>query len=124
MNETKTLTPDERAVLEHALDHGEGYIGWFPPGIDGSAQTRLLHALYAQRLVHQRLDGWVVSWRAAQALGRPAQRPPVPTDQEIEDLTDWIPEPVRGAVAALLRRRRAGEEHGADEGQTGDGKQH
>ena len=75
---TIQLTTTQAQVLQHALDHNDGRIEWFPESVKGGARKKVLDGLFNRALVTT--DGgthWYVAAEGYDALGR--QRPTVAT---------------------------------------------
>ena len=83
---TIQLTATQTQVLQHALDHNDGRIEWFPESVKGGARKKVLDALFNRALVTTGGGThWFVAAEGYDALGRP--RPTVATlvaDPEME----------------------------------------
>ena len=66
-----SLTPTQRAVLAHAIDHAEGWVEWFPPTINGGARQKVLDGLAKRELIRQAGKRWRVAAAGYDALGIP-----------------------------------------------------
>ncbi|AKJ30932.1 hypothetical protein [Caldimonas brevitalea] len=66
----RPLTETQRQVLEHAIDHTEGRIEWFPPQVKGAARSRVLRSLFNRALVITDGANWRVAVQAYDLLGR------------------------------------------------------
>ena len=64
-----SLTPAQRAILEHALRHAEGRINWFPPTINGGARLKVLAGLAKRGLAKPVRKQWTVTDAGRAALG-------------------------------------------------------
>jgi hypothetical protein len=51
MTNSIKLSDTQRAVLEHAIDHNNGTVAWFPPSCKGGAIGKILTSLYNKDLV-------------------------------------------------------------------------
>ena len=75
---TIQLTATQTQVLQHALDHNDGRIEWFPESVKGGARKKVLDALFNRSLVTTGGGThWFVAAEGYDALGRP--RPTVAT---------------------------------------------
>lgn len=89
---TIQLTTTQAQVLQHALDHNNGQIIWFPESVKGGARKKVLDGLFNRALVTT--DGgehWYVAAEGYDALRRPrptaaevAPLAPLVVDQELE----------------------------------------
>ena len=89
---TIQLTTTQTQVLQHALDHNDGRIEWFPESVKGGARKKVLDGLFNRALVTT--DGgthWYVAAEGFDALGRPrptvavvAPVAPLVVDPELE----------------------------------------
>jgi hypothetical protein len=129
-NSTATeLTAAQRSVLEHAIDHTEGRIEWFPDSVKGGGRTKVLESLKSRGLARQHGQGWKVTKAAHAALGRetaegtevPApkarenskqakviemlKRPEGATIEQIQQATGWQRHTVRGVISGALRTK-------------------
>jgi hypothetical protein len=69
---TIQLTTTQAQVLQHAMDHNDGRIEWFPESVKGGARKKVLEGLFNRALITT--DGgtsWYVSAEGYDALGRP-----------------------------------------------------
>lgn len=85
---TTPLTATQTQVLQHALDHTDGRIEWFPDSVKGGARQKVLDALFHRALITPSGDGWCVAAEGCDALGRPrpssASVAPLVADPELE----------------------------------------
>lgn len=75
---TIQLTTTQTQVLQHALDHNDGQVVWFPENVKGGARKKVLDGLFNRALITT--DGgthWYVAAEGYDALGRP--RPTIAT---------------------------------------------
>ena len=89
---TIQLTTTQTQVLQHALDHNDGQVVWFPESVKGGARKKVLDGLFNRALVST--DGgthWYVAAEGYDALGRPrptvaaiAPAAPLVADPELE----------------------------------------
>ena len=89
---TIQLTTTQTQVLQHALDHNDGQVVWFPESVKGGARKKVLDALFNRALVTS--DGgthWYVAAEGYDALGHPrptaavtAPSLPLVADPELE----------------------------------------
>ena len=69
---TIQLTHTQTQVLQHALDHNDGKVVWFPESVKGGARKKVLDGLFNRALITT--DGgtnWYVADEGYDALGRP-----------------------------------------------------
>lgn len=71
------LTTTQRQVLEHAADHADGRIDWFPDGVRGGARKKVLDGLSSRALITTNGSDWFIAAEGYDALGR--ARPAVVT---------------------------------------------
>ncbi|NDP39277.1 MAG: DUF3489 domain-containing protein [Rhodoferax sp.] len=62
------LTTTQTQVLQHALDHNDGRIDWFPEGVKGGARKKVLDGLFNRALITPSGDDWVVAAEGYDAL--------------------------------------------------------
>ena len=68
---TIQLTSTQTQVLQHALDHNDGKVVWFPESVKGGARKKVLDGLFNRALITT--DGgthWYVAAEGFEALGR------------------------------------------------------
>ena len=65
------LTATQAQVLQHALDHTDGRIDWFPESVKGGARRKVLDAMCSRALITRCGDGWRVAAQGCDALGVP-----------------------------------------------------
>ena len=73
---TIQLTSTQTQVLQHALDHNDGKVVWFPESVKGGARKKVLDGLFNRALITT--DGgtnWYVAAEGYDSLSR--QRPTV-----------------------------------------------
>ena len=77
---TIQLTATQTFVLQHALDHNNGRIDWFPESVKGGARKKVLDGLINRALITPSGDNWVVAAEGYDALGcaRPGAEPVTP----------------------------------------------
>ncbi|WP_119352855.1 DUF3489 domain-containing protein [Azohydromonas sediminis] len=68
---TVTLTPAQRAILAHAVEHAGGRIEWFPDNIKGGARKKVLDGLFNRALIATDGTDWFVAAEGYDALGLP-----------------------------------------------------
>lgn len=85
---TIQLTPTQHQVLEHALDHADGRVDWFPDSVKGGARKKVLTGLLNRALITGDGVNWFVAAEGYDALGRPrptvATLAPLVADPELE----------------------------------------
>ena len=95
---TIQLTTTQTQVLQHALDHNDGRIDWFPESVKGGARKKVLDGLFNRALITS--DGginWYVAAEGYDALGcaRPVCAPVTPPlDMEADVAAaeaSWMP---------------------------------
>jgi hypothetical protein len=102
---TIQLTTTQTQVLQHALDHNDGQVVWFPESVKGGARKKVLDGLFNRALVTT--DGgthWYVAAEGYDALGRP--RPAVAT---IAPLAPLVADPEMEATVAQHEAQWANE---------------
>ena len=129
MSKTVELTTNQRSILEHAIDHTEGRIEWFPESVKGGGRAKVPDSLKGRGLARQHGQGWKVTKAAHAALGRetadgaevPApkarenskqakvvellKRPEGVTIEQIQRATEWQRHTVRGMISGALRKK-------------------
>ena len=105
---TTQLTATQNIVLQHALDHNDGRIDWFPESVKGGARKKVLDGLFNRALITS--DGginWYVAAEGYDALGcaRPGSAPVTPMPHLEADVAaaeaSWTqPQEVEPATAA------------------------
>jgi hypothetical protein len=105
---TIQLTTTQTLVLQHALDHNDGRIDWFPESVKGGARKKVLDGLFNRALITS--DGginWFVAAEGYDALGcaRPGAEPVTPIPNIEADVAaaeaSWTqPQEVEPATAA------------------------
>ena len=96
---TIQLTTTQAQVLQHALDHNDGRIEWFPESVKGGARKKVLDGLFNRALVTT--DGgthWYVAAEGYDALGR--QRPTVATVAAVAPVAPLVADPELEATVA------------------------
>lgn len=102
---TIQLTTTQAQVLQHALDHNDGRIEWFPESVKGGARKKVLDGLFNRALVTT--DGgthWYVAAEGYDALGRPR-----PTVASIAPLAPLVADPEMEATVAQHEAQWANE---------------
>ena len=69
------LTDTQRQVLEHAIDLTDGHIAWFPDGVRGGAQKKVIDGLSRRSLIATDGTNWFIAAEAYDALGLPRPGP-------------------------------------------------
>jgi hypothetical protein len=78
MNHRITLSNTQYEILEHAIDHSDGQIDWFPDNVKGGARHKVIQGLSNKELItRDGNDNWHVTAEGYVALGRdkPATAP-------------------------------------------------
>jgi hypothetical protein len=118
------LTETQRAVLEHAAQHTQGRIEWFPAQIKGGARQKMLQGMSNRNFVVQKRQGWQITASGFDAIGLPQptptrtrqnskqaqvinmlKRPQGTTIEEITQVTAWQAHTVRGFFSAALKKK-------------------
>lgn len=68
---TIQLTITQLAVLNHAHEHIEGKIDWFPDTIKGGARQKVIDGLANRGLITSKRNNWFISAAGYEALGVP-----------------------------------------------------
>ena len=104
---TIQLTATQTLVLQHALDHNDGRIDWFPESVKGGARKKVLDGLFNRALITPSGNDWVVAAEGYDALGfaRPGAAPVTPIPDIEADVAaaeaSWTqPQEVEPATAA------------------------
>lgn len=95
---TIQLTPTQHQVLEHALDHADERIDWFPDSVKGGARKKVLAGLLNRALITGDGVNWFVAAKGYDALGRP--RPTVATLAPLGPLAPLVADPELEATVA------------------------
>ncbi len=77
MTTSLKLTDTQHKVLVHATDHTDGRVVWFPDGVRGGAQKKVIDGLFSRAFIINDGAGWLLAAEAYDALGR--SRPAVAT---------------------------------------------
>ncbi len=81
---TIKLTDTQRLVLEHAADHSDGAVTWFPPNVKGGARQKVIDGLFARTLVtHNGIHNCCITDAGFDAIG--VARPIRSADAEITE---------------------------------------
>lgn len=102
---TIQITSTQTQVLQHALDHNDGKVVWFPESVKGGARKKVLDGLFNRALVTT--DGgthWYVAAEGYDALGRPR-----PTVVSIAPLAPLVADPEMEATVAQHEAQWANE---------------
>ena len=78
MNHRITLSNTQYEILEHAIDHSDGQVTWFPDNVKGGARHNVVQGLFNKALIcRDGNDNWHVTAEGYVALGRdkPATTP-------------------------------------------------
>lgn len=76
MSNRITLSNTQYEILEHAIDHNDGQITWFPDNVKGGARHKVIQGLVNKALITR--DGkadWCVTAEGYIALGRDKPAP-------------------------------------------------
>lgn len=93
---TIQLTTTQTQVLQHALEHNDGRVEWFPESVKGGARKKVLDGLFNRALVTT--DGgthWYVAAEGYDALGRPR-----PTIAVVSPVAPFVADPELEATVA------------------------
>lgn len=72
---TTQLTPAQHAILDHAHQHTEGKITWFPDNIKGGARQKVIDGLFKRSLITYDGKDWFLAAEGYDALGVPHRAP-------------------------------------------------
>ena len=93
---TIQLTTTQAQVLQHALDHNDGQIIWFPESVKGGARRKVLDGLFNRALVTTGGgEHWYVAAEGYDALGRLR-----PTAAEVATVAPLVADPEMEATVA------------------------
>ncbi len=79
MSQRITLSNTQYEILEHAIDHSDGQINWFPDNVKGGARRKVIQGLFNKALITS--DGksnWCLTAEGYIALGRDKPAPVAP----------------------------------------------
>lgn len=77
-----SLTATQQLILNHAHEHTEGKITWFPDNIKGGARQKITESLANRELIVCKRKEWFITAQGYDALGLPRKSPV--TKQAIE----------------------------------------
>lgn len=77
-----SLTATQQQILNHAHEHTEGKITWFPDNVKGGARQKIMESLANRELIVCKRKEWFVTAQGYDALGVPRKSPV--TKQAIE----------------------------------------
>ena len=78
MSNRITLSTTQYEILEHAIDHSDGQLAWFPDNVKGGARHKVIQGLFNKALItRDGNDGWCVTAEGYVALGRDKPAPAV-----------------------------------------------
>jgi hypothetical protein len=75
---TIQMSPTQQQILNHAAQHTDGKLIWFPDNIKGGAKTKVIESLSHRLLITFDKTDWLVSEQGYKALGLPHQEPIAP----------------------------------------------
>ena len=81
---TTQLTATQQTILEHAHQHTDGKIEWFPENIKGGARQKVLDGLFNRALITRSASDWFIAAEGYDALGVPrkgATKAPTPASE-------------------------------------------
>ena len=70
---TTQLTATQQTILEHAHQHTDGKIEWFPENIKGGARQKVLDGLFNRALITRSASDWFIAAEGYDALGVPSK---------------------------------------------------
>ncbi len=74
-----TLTNTQYEILEHAIDHSDGQINWFPDNVKGGARHKVIQGLFNKALItSDSKNDWCLTAEGYIALGRDKPAPAAP----------------------------------------------
>ncbi|MCW2311457.1 DUF3489 domain-containing protein [Rhodoferax antarcticus] len=90
---TIQLTATQTLVLQHALDHNNGRIDWFPESVKGGARKKVLDGLINRALITPSGNDWMVAAEGYDALGcaRPGAGAITPEPQIVATVIELTP---------------------------------
>ncbi len=94
------LTTTQQAILNHAHEHHDGKVEWFPETLKGGAKAKTLESLTKAGLIAQRKRAIVLTKAAYAALGIDPPSPPAKAPGEIKTRENSK----QAQVIALLKR--------------------
>ena len=65
------LTPAQHAILDHAHNHTDGKIAWFPDNIKGGARKKVLDGMFNRALITLFNGDWFIAAEGYDVLGVP-----------------------------------------------------
>ncbi len=68
---TITLTATQQTILDHAHQHTDGKIEWFPENIKGGARQKVLDGLFNRALITKSASNWLIAAEGYDALSVP-----------------------------------------------------
>lgn len=78
MSNRITLSNTQYEILEHAIDHSDGQLTWFPDTVKGGARHKVIQGLFNKALItRDSNDNWCVTAEGYVALGRDKPAPAV-----------------------------------------------
>ena len=95
------LTPTQHTILNHAHQHTQGKITWFPDNIKGGARQKVIDGLIKRTLITSNGPDWFLSAEGYAAIGVPHQAP----------ISDQALDNVLAAAEAPKPRVREGSKH-------------
>jgi len=102
---TIQLTTTQTLVLQHALDHNNGRIDWFPESVKGGARKKVLDGLFNRALITPSGDDWFVAAEGYDSLGcaRPRVGAIAPEPQIVATVCEQTPcEPAATGASQVL----------------------
>ena len=109
---TTPLTATQTQVLQHALDHTDGRIEWFPDSVKGGARKKVLDAMFNRALITPSGNSWCIAAEGYDALGvpRPGTVKVAPLEPSITDPSAHLQSVSQhGASQVLLDEMDAGD---------------
>ena len=101
------LTTTQTQVRQHALDHNNGRIDWFPDSVKGGARKKVIDALINRALITADGADWTMAAEGYDALGIPR---PVPNNNNAAQIAPATAKPrtrensKQAQVIAMLKR--------------------
>ena len=77
---TSRLTETQRLVLEHAAEHADGQLVWFPGTVKGEARRKVIESLAKRNFAVRAGENWIATLAGLDAVGLALPAPEVALD--------------------------------------------